>query len=343
LVAALVAVLCELAIALPFLVISPNTLRGVPGPLLVVVGVVASYLLGPWLGVPVTAVGVLLAVTIVGENAWAEPLVWLPVSAGAGIFGDWVRHGDELRRELIEELRRGLVGIYRDPEVGELDVVSRYIPAVSAQRIAGDFYGAVVQPTGDVAFMVGDVAGHGPAAAALATRLRAMWRGLAVAGVTDSETMSALNETLLAEQQRIASPIPFATLCLATVAADLRSVRIVIAGHPPPILVTDGGANQDPHPPGPAIGISEASAWEPHPLPLPDGRWSLVIYTDGLVEGRTSPGGPRPYGSDRLLPLLAGSGVPVGEDDVNAVLQAVLDANGGALPDDVVLLTASPR
>ena len=341
--AALVAVLCELAIALPFLVISPNTVRGVPGPLLVVVGIVASYLLGPWLGVPVTAVGVVLAVTIVGENAWAEPLVWLPVSAGAGIAGEWVRHGDELRRELIEELRRGLVGIYRPPEVGRLNVVCRYIPAVSAQRIAGDFYGALVQPTGDVALMVGDVAGHGPAAAALATRLRAMWRGLAVAGVSDSETVRALNETLLAEQERIASPIPFATLCLATVAADLRSVRIVLAGHPPPILVTDRGTNQDPHPPGPAIGISEASAWEPHPLPLPDGPWSLVIYTDGLVEGRTSPGGPRPYGSDRLLLLLADCDVPLGEDDVDAVLQAVLDANGDALPDDVVLITASPR
>jgi hypothetical protein len=158
--AALVAVLCELAIALPFLVISPNTLRGVPGPLLVVVGISTSYLLGPWFGVPVTAVAVVLAVTILGENAWAEPLVWLPVSAVAGIVGERVRHGDELRRELIEELRRGLVGLYSDPRVGPLKVVSRYIPAVSAQRIAGDFYGAVVQPTGDVAIMVGDVAGH---------------------------------------------------------------------------------------------------------------------------------------------------------------------------------------
>ena len=37
------------------------------------------------------------------------------------------------------------------------------------------------------------------------------------------------------------------------------------------------------------------------------------------------------------------SAVPVGEDDVEAVLRAVLDANGGALPDDVVLITASPR
>ena len=106
---------------------------------------------------PVTAVAVLLAVTIVGENAWAEPLVWLPVSAVAGIVGERVRHGDELRRALIEELRRGLVGLYSDPRVGPLNVISRYIPAVSAQRIAGDFYGAVLQPTGDVATMVGDV------------------------------------------------------------------------------------------------------------------------------------------------------------------------------------------
>jgi hypothetical protein len=343
LVAALVAVLCELAIALPFLVISPSTLRGVPGPLLVVIGVSASYLLGPWFGVPVTAVAVVLAVTILGQNAWAVPLVWLPVSAAAGIVGEQVRHGDELRRELIEELRRGLVGIYRDPAVGRLNVVSRYIPAVSAQRIAGDFYGAVVQPTGDVAIMVGDVAGHGPAAAALATRLRAMWRGLAIAGVSDSETVRALNDTLLAEQQRIASQIPFATLCLATVAPDLRSAQIVIAGHPPPILVTERGIHQEAQPPGPAIGISEASIWEPHPLLLPDDPWSLVVYTDGLVEGRTSPGGPRPYGRDRLLSLLAACAVPIGEDDVDAVLRAVLDANGGALPDDVVLITASPR
>jgi hypothetical protein len=342
-VAALVAVLCELAIALPFLVISPNTLRGVPGPLLVVIGVATSYWLGPWFGVAVTAVAVFLGVTIVGENAWAEPLVWLPIAAGAGVVGERVRQGDQLRSALIEELRRGLVGLYRDPAVGQLNVISRYVPAETAQIIAGDFYGAVEQPGGEVVIMVGDVSGHGPAAAALATRLRAMWRGLAVASVSDSETVSALNETLLAEQQRIASPIPFATLCLATVASDLRSARIVIAGHPPPVLVTDRGTREYAHPPGPAIGISANSTWEPYPLPLPEDPWSLVIYTDGLIEGRASPGGPRPYGRDRLLPLLAAHAVPFGEDDVDAVLAAVMDANGGPLPDDVVLITASPR
>ena len=82
--------------------------------------------------------------------------------------------------------------------------------------------------------------------------------------------------------------------------------------------------------------------WAPHPLALPDDPWSLVVYTDGLIEGRTSPDGARPYGRDRLLPMLAAFAVPIGEDDVDAVLRSVQDANGGALPDDVVLITASP-
>jgi hypothetical protein len=145
--------------------------------------------------------------------------------------GERVRHGDELRRELIEELRRGLVGIYRDPAVGRMNVVSRYIPAVSAQRIAGDFYGAVVQPTGDVAIMVGDVAGHGPAAAALATRLRAMWRGLAIAGVSDSETVRALNETLLAEQRRIAEDTFTSDQEATALVAKLKQARLIITEH----------------------------------------------------------------------------------------------------------------
>src|SRR5262249_38320397 len=153
------------------------------GPLLVLTGVAASYVLGPWIGAVLTAVAVLLSVTIIGENAVAEPLLWLPVSIIVGIVGDRVRRDEETRHELLVELRRGLVAVYQPPRVGPLNVISRYIPAESAQVLAGDFYGAIEQPGGRVAVMVGDVAGHGPAAAALATRLRAMWRGLALAGV----------------------------------------------------------------------------------------------------------------------------------------------------------------
>ena len=153
-------------------------------------GVAAAFVLGPWEGAALTAVAVVLAVVIIGENRFAEPLVWLPVAVGVGMVGERVRRGDELRRSLLDALRQGLVSLVQDPEVGPLVVVSRYVPAEAAQVLAGDFYGEIQQPSGRVAVMVGDVAGHGPSAAAIATRLRAAWRGLASADVSAPETVS---------------------------------------------------------------------------------------------------------------------------------------------------------
>src|SRR6185437_15354090 len=181
-------VLAELAIALPFLFLSPSTVRGVPGPLLVLLGVASAFVMGPRIGAALTAFAVLLAVVIVGENALTEPLVWIPVAIGVGIVGDRVRRGDDLRR--------GLVTVSREPRVGPYRIVSRYVPVEVAQVLAGDFYGVIREPSGAVAVMVGDVAGHGPVAAAVATRLRASWRGLASAGVPARDAAHVLNETM---------------------------------------------------------------------------------------------------------------------------------------------------
>src|SRR5690242_289652 len=123
-----VVVLAELAIALPFLFVSPSTVRGVPGPLLVLLGVASAFVMGPRIGAALTAFAVLLAVVIVGENAYTEPLVWIPVAVGVGIVGDRVRRGDDLRRALLGELRRGLVTVSREPQVGPYRIVSRYVP-----------------------------------------------------------------------------------------------------------------------------------------------------------------------------------------------------------------------
>jgi hypothetical protein len=155
-------VVAELAIALPFLFVSPSTVRGVPGPLLVLLGVASAFVMGPRIGAALTAFAVLLAVVIIGENPFIEPLVWIPVAIGLGIVGDRVRRGDDLRRALLGELRRGLVTVSREPQVRPFRIVSRYVPAEEAQVLAGDFYGVIREPSGSVAVMVGDVAGHGP-------------------------------------------------------------------------------------------------------------------------------------------------------------------------------------
>lgn len=334
-------ILAELAISLPFLVMSPSTVRGVPGPLLVVVGIAAAFVMGPRIGAVLTAIAVFLAVTIVGENAYAAPLVWIPVAVGVGIVGDRVRRGDDLRRALLDELRRSVVTVSREPQVGPYRIVSRYVPAEEAQVLAGDFYGVIREPSGSLAVMVGDVAGHGPSAAAVATRLRASWRGLASAGVPARDAAHVLNETMIAERRRASLPVLFATLCLASIEPDGSKACFVLAGHPPPILVAAGGIQEYVLATDPAIGITDDSEWTVHDVELPAAPWSIVFYTDGLVEGRAAPDGPRPFGTARLQKLLAAPGPPLGEGDVDAVLAAVAAANGGPMSDDIVIVAVS--
>jgi hypothetical protein len=329
----------QLAIALPFLAISPSSLRGVPGPLLIVVSLTASFLLGARLGVALGVVAIILAVTIIDENPYAEPLVWLPVIMAAGLLGDRVRRGERLRREVLDELRFGLVAL--SEEVPSMPVAARYVPAETAQVLAADFYGVVEAPGGAVAVMVGDVAGHGPRAAAIGTHLRAAWRGLAVAGVPAHETMAILSDTLLAERRVRPGGPQYATLCLAAIEPDQRTASFVVAGHPPPVLLAGSAAWAADLDPDPMIGIA-SHPWNVQRLALPTEPWSLLFYTDGLVEGRASDGA-RPLGIEALLPRIAELGSPLSRTDLEQLLTVVEDENGGPVPDDVVMVAVSGR
>jgi serine phosphatase RsbU (regulator of sigma subunit) len=199
-----------------------------------------------------------------------------------------------------------------------------------------------MEPDGNVAMMVGDVAGHGPGAAAVATHLRAAWRALAVAGTTGRRVVEILHETLEAEQQ-VAPTVTFATLCVASINPDAREVCVVLAGHAPPILVVGEESDVlDAHP-GPPIGLRRAGPWEAFTVELPREPWTLVLYTDGLVEGRAAPGSQERFGPDRLVAALARLGAPLDDNSVDALLRDVQAANGGPMSDDVVVLAVSPQ
>jgi membrane protein implicated in regulation of membrane protease activity len=332
----------ELAIGLPFLAVSPHHVRGIPGPLLIVTCLTGSFFLGPRIGFGLTAVAVALAVLLIDDNPVFDPLFWLPISVVIGAFGERARRGERLRQELIGHLQNGLVALAREPVVGPVRATTRYRPAEREQLIAGDFYGVVMEPDGNVAMMVGDVAGHGPGAAAVATHLRAAWRALAVAGTPGRRVVEILHETLEAEQQ-VAPTVTFASLCVASINADARQVCVVLAGHAPPILVVgDSSDVLDAHP-GPPIGLRRAGPWEAFTIDLPQEPWTLVLYTDGLVEGRVEPGSQERFGPDRLVAALARLGAPLDDDSVDALLRDVQAANGGPMSDDVVVLAVSPQ
>jgi hypothetical protein len=337
----LTAVLLELAVALPFLLISPSRLRGVPGPLLIVIVISGAFLVGPRLGALLAVLGVALGVGILDEHPVGEPLVWIPAAVVAGIIGNRVRRGDQLRRALLDELRTSLVALPGMPAAATVRIATRYIPAEDAQVLAADFYGILDVSGGAISVMVGDVAGHGPSSAAAATRLRAAWRGLTLAGVRLPEALGSMNAILTAERVAF-ERVQFATICLALIEPDMSSVCIVSGGHPRPILLWGGRAVELDVPAGPPIGIDAESRWDEVRLDLPPRPWTLLLYTDGLIEGRIRPDGPRPFGDERLLGLLGGMEAPLADAELDHLLAVVEKANGGPMPDDVVMVAVSP-
>jgi serine phosphatase RsbU (regulator of sigma subunit) len=252
-----------------------------------------------------------------------------------------VRRGDQLRRALLDELRASLVALPGMPAAATVRMASKYVPAEGAQVLAADFYGILDVADGAISIMVGDVAGHGPAAAAAATRLRAAWRALTLAGVGLPETLRAMNGILTAERVAF-EQVQFATVCLALIEPGMSSVCIVSAGHPRPVVLADSRAAELEVPAGPPIGIDAASQWQEVRIDLPRRPWTLLVYTDGLIEGRSRPDGPRPFGEERLLGIVGGMDAPLGDAELDQILAVVQKANGGSMPDDVVMVAISP-
>ncbi|KRV51132.1 phosphatase [Wenjunlia vitaminophila] len=215
-----------------------------------------------------------------------------------------------------------------------LHFASRYRPGRSRALLGGDFYDAVRSPDGTVHAMIGDVCGHGPDEAALGVELRIAWRALTFAGLSGAALLRTLEQVLVAERP---DDEIFATLCAVDIAPDGTRADLYLAGHPVP-LVTCGAGRPEPLPHeegGPALGLLPGGNWPRQDIVLGD-RWSLLLYTDGLIEGRIGEGSQR-LGQEGLTELIAArleSGL-TGQDLLDAALTEVERLNGGGLTDDV--------
>ena len=114
-----------------------------------------------------------------------------------------------------------------------------YRPGERRLELGGDFYAATERADRSVALLVGDVSGHGPAAAALAAMLRAGWEALVEAGLPPELRLQSLNRLLMEHARHEEF---FATVCSVVINPPLSEATITLAGHPPPIL-TSGAAS----------------------------------------------------------------------------------------------------
>ncbi|WP_435837906.1 PP2C family protein-serine/threonine phosphatase [Streptantibioticus parmotrematis] len=235
-------------------------------------------------------------------------------------------------------LERGLLPTPLLAGTDDLRFAARYRPGRSRALLGGDFYDVVRTPDGTVHAMIGDVCGHGPDEAALGVELRIAWRALTFAGLSGDRLLSTLQRVL--ECERPDDEI-FATLCTLDIAPDGRRASLALAGHPSPLLIRPGRAARlmpyEEHG-GPALGLLPEAEWGCLDVELgrPGEPWSLLLYTDGLIEGRIGEGTAR-LGTDGMVELVerhVTAGLR-GEALLDATVTEAGELNGGELTDDV--------
>jgi serine phosphatase RsbU (regulator of sigma subunit) len=161
-------------------------------------------------------------------------------------------------------------------------------------------------------------------------------------GREPEELLSTLQDVLIAERH---DSSVFTTLAMLTIAPDRREAELRIAGHPVPLLIEDGTIAPLPKAGGgPPLGVLDDARWPVRQVELP-AEWSILLFTDGLIEGRTGDG-PARLGGEGLVRLIEGAREATAS--AGAMLRHVVGAaetlNGGPLLDDVaaVLITQRP-
>ncbi|WP_230196577.1 SpoIIE family protein phosphatase [Streptomyces coriariae] len=222
-----------------------------------------------------------------------------------------------------------------------LELASSYLPADPTDGVGGDWFDVIPLSGARVGLVVGDVVGHGIAAAATMGRLRTAVQTLADMEMPPDELLAHLDDLVLrlsgertddTGAQQGATAFLGATCLYAVYDPVTRRCRMARAGHPPPVVVAPDGRVSFPEPPaGPPLGLG-GMAFEATEIELAEN--SLIgLYTDGLVEG---PDRDIEQGMSRLGEVLARSDADLATLCTSAVRQLVPVPQ----PDDIALLLA---
>jgi serine phosphatase RsbU (regulator of sigma subunit) len=219
------------------------------------------------------------------------------------------------------------------PELPGWEIAALYQPATSAERIeiGGDFYEVFDAGAAPLA-LIGDVTGHGLAAATLTGLMR---HGARFSGRLEPEPDAVLRH-LDEELRNRASSAMCTALC-----ARIGERRLVVAsaGHPPALHLAANGDVTEAPAPGPLLGAFEDAEWCPQTLPVAPGEL-VLLYTDGITE--TASGVGERYGIGRLRRFLSAHAGIAPEPLLRALDAELGDFRGGEPTDDVAALALTP-
>ncbi|MER8184505.1 SpoIIE family protein phosphatase [Kitasatospora sp. NPDC094015] len=272
-----------------------------------------------------------------------DATVLAEVASRAALSVDNARRYTKERRVAVA-LQRSLLP-HSVSRLAAAETVGMYQPAGGGAGVGGDWFDVIPLPSLRVAFVVGDVVGHGLGATAAMARLRTAVQTLADLDLEPGELLTHLDDLVLgfsSEQDARtyrAEPAVLGATCLYAVYDPVAGrCAVATAGHPAPVVAAPGApAVPLDLVPGPPLGVGgmpfEVAEFEVAPQTV------LALFTDGLVRSRDGDLGDIDEGTDRLCRALGDTtrpGLPLDE-----VTRTVFDRLLPAVPtDDVALLLA---
>lgn len=315
---------------------SPNS--GIAFFLCVPIGL-AAWWFGPRTGLLVAAT--CLVLYVIGDLIHPVPdfalalfirvLFFLAVAAVVAWMRERVRVLEHSAEEL-EAIRAALTPADL-PDVPELDAAAAFVP--SELGVSGDFYLLTNGPDGSTVAIVGDVVGHGPAAARLATFIRARCAAFA-ANTSDPAELLSLVNTALAERTGQEHELVSA-LCVRLRPGESK-VSWARAGHPAPLLLP-GLVELPAQGSTFLLGAEEGLQLQNAESSL-EGSEGLVVYTDGATDVRR---GREMLGLEGLRGVLAPLSGLKARAIVAEVERAILAWADRPIRDDLCVLVLKPE
>lgn len=275
----------------------------------------------------------------------------VPVPHAAATVGFTPESRHSVRREHEETLRAAMdfnaliaqdnasleQGLLPAPTLRDdnFSAASCYVPGRAHSLLCGDFYDIVQTEDSTVHVILGDVSGHGAAEAALAIHLRLAWRTAVLCGKTQFEQLRILEKVLIDER---ADDDTYTTVVSLVFPPGGSSLKVVSAGHPGLLLRSQGEIRWVEPRAGIALGLFPGyEDWTQTDVSLSP-RDSVVLFTDGLYEGRTAPS--TRLGEEGLLRLAVQHVHLPGQEFIDALVHGAASraAPFGGLADDIAVL-----
>ncbi|MFF3875530.1 PP2C family protein-serine/threonine phosphatase [Streptomyces sp. NPDC001978] len=255
------------------------------------------------------------------------------------VFVSYVRsHRDaqlDMERAVAEAVQRAVVPPLPE-RVGAVECAGLYRAAQHGTLVGGDFFDVREGPYG-VRVVMADVQGHGLSAVATVVSLLGAFREAVLDQPGLQAVAARMNRRLTVDSAGVRHAELFATAVLLEFSTDVRSVRIVACGSPPPVLLHAGRAGEVAVPAGVPLGLGLAGVDPPKEVTLElEPGDQLFLASDGIWEARNSAGAFYP-----LIERLTGFST-ADPAELTGLVWTDLVKYSGDIGDDATMLVLTP-